>query len=75
MADKVQWEYRVVSVGNLLGVSEDALEAKLNELGQDGWEVFEVRPLWQGTMRHTLMAKRPLDPAARRRRDWPGTPQ
>lgn len=44
MADTNQWEYTVFSLGNIWrGPKEDELEATLNELGLEGWEVVGFR--------------------------------
>lgn len=72
MADKLQWEYKVVSVGNLWGTKQDELEATLNKLGLEGWEIIHVYTPY-GTGSTTAVAKRVLDPSARRRREWDGT--
>jgi len=73
MTNLTQWEYRVVSVGSSwLGTKDEVIEAKLNELGLEGWEVFSTHiPENGGQVR--LIAKRLLDPSARRRREWDGT--
>ena len=73
MANKTQWEYKVVAVGGYMGTSDTDLEAKLNELGQAGWEVFTIRPMRQGAGPVSLVAKRLLTASARRQRDWDGT--
>ena len=74
MADKTLWEYRVISFGGLLGPSEQEMEAGLNALGLEGWEVVAVaRPHPRSKL--LAFAKRPLSPtASRQRRDWPTTP-
>ncbi len=64
-------EYRVVSLGGVLrSVKDEQVESELNALGEEGWEVvgFTNR---EGTNRITLVAKRPLTAAARRRRSVP----
>lgn len=77
-----QWEYRVVSLGNMWrspaedtmhpGRKENELEALLNELGQEGWEVTSTFTITNSD-KVTLIAKRPLSAEGRRRRSWPGT--
>ena len=73
MADKIQWEYRVVSVGSFFGTKDELIEAKLNELGAEGWEIFSAQATGQGDGRIKLIAKRVLDASVRRRRAWDGT--
>jgi len=71
MAEGTPWEYRVQTLGGVLrGIKDEALEAELNTLGEEGWELVEVITS-QGSGRITLVAKRPLTPAARRRRSYP----
>ena len=72
MADAIQWEYRVATVGSALsGVKDPELEAMLNEWGQEGWEVFSAEnPASSSKVR--LVAKRPLSASTRRQRTWPG---
>ena len=47
------WEYRVIA---LVELDADELEAELNELGQERWEVFWVERTDQGL---SLLLKRP----------------
>ena len=72
MADKVQWEYRVVSVGNMWGTKPPELEATLNQLGLEGWEIIHVYNPY-GSGQTMAVAKRLIDPSVRRRREWDGT--
>ena len=66
------WEYRVISIGVRWEAKADKIEASLNELGQQGWEVFATELLHNGG-KLLLLAKRPLRPSERRRRrEWPG---
>jgi hypothetical protein len=67
MAEQTRWEYRALVVGNLFGTKPADLEAKLNELGMDGWEVIHVYNPY-GSGQTTVVAKRPLTDTARRRR-------
>ncbi len=70
MADTNQWEYTVFSLGNIWrGPKEDELEATLNELGLEGWEVVGTYVI---NDKVTLIAKRPLTAFERRQRSWPG---
>jgi hypothetical protein len=60
------WEYRVLKSGSLWsGVKADELEQKLNELGQEGWEVVSAVS-FESTNKITVIAKRPLSERARR---------
>ncbi|MEW6567321.1 MAG: DUF4177 domain-containing protein [Chloroflexota bacterium] len=71
MPEVTQWEYRVVSFGGgLRSPKDEDLEAALNELGAEGWEVVGVTKR-ESSYRLTLIAKRPLTVAARRRRTMP----
>ncbi len=71
MAEVTQWEYRVVSFGGALrGAKDEMMEAELNALGEEGWEVVGVANR-EGTYRIIMIAKRPLTAASRRRRSYP----
>ena len=67
MAAQTLWEYRVVSVGSLWGAKAEQIEAKLNELGLEGWEVV-VAGLPQAGGNLLVIAKRALSQGERRRR-------
>ena len=71
MAELVQWEYRVETVGSgLSGIKDPALEQLINDWGQQGWEVISVEnPASSNKIR--LVAKRPLSSSTRRQRSWP----
>jgi hypothetical protein len=71
MPETLGWEYRVLSVGRWIGVKDEELEAALNELGEQGWEAVNLFHR-EGSNKVTLVAKRPLTPAARRRRSLAG---
>jgi hypothetical protein len=66
MPDYEQWEYRVATFGSSWqGVKDEAIEAALNDMGAEGWEVvgttyypFQIK----------VVAKRPLTRAVRRQR-------
>jgi len=67
----VQWEYRVLTVGSVFGGAKDEqVEATLNEWGLEGWEAVNVYTTINSP-RATLVAKRPMTPAARRLRSMP----
>ena len=71
MADKTLWEYRVVGIGSVWGAKGEQIEARLNELGLEGWEVVTAMLPHNGG-KLVAIAKRPLSPAERRkRRDLP----
>ena len=49
------WEYKIIDTkdvsggGMLRGKSRDAIEAHLNQLGEQGWEIVNLDALeWQG---------------------------
>lgn len=68
MADMFRWEYKIVTVGStVMGTKDEVIEAKLNELGLEGWEAVNLYPA-SGGGRITLALKRPLTDANRRRR-------
>ena len=71
MADEnKQWEYRVQTIGGIFGTKDEAIEATLNEWGEDGWEVTHVyTPENSGKV--TIVAKRPLARSTRRERSMP----
>ncbi len=66
----VQWEYQVETIGRSLGTKDELIEETLNAWGEDGWEIINVfTPSGSGKI--TLVAKRPLTTAARRRQSMP----
>jgi hypothetical protein len=67
MAEAVQWEYKVISVGGHFGTADAVVEAKLNELGLEGWEAVNIY-LATGGGKVSLVLKRPLTETNRRRR-------
>jgi hypothetical protein len=72
MTKTTQWEYRVESMGSAFKTPKDEeIEEVLNDWGENGWEVisFEIHP----SNKISLVAKRPLDTATRRRRSLPST--
>lgn len=71
MAETTQWEYRVKTIGRLWGTKDEDIEATLNEWGEEGWEAVSVYTP-EGSGKVTIVAKRPLTDAARRRRSMPG---
>ncbi len=71
MAELTQWEYRVKTIGRLWGTKDEDIEATLNEWGEEGWEAVSVYTP-EGSGKVTIVAKRPLTDAVRRRRSMPG---
>jgi Domain of unknown function (DUF4177) len=72
MVEASQWEYQALSVGSFWSTPKDEdLEALLNELGQDGWEVVSVFAQHSNN-KVRVIARRPLTSGSRRRRSWPG---
>ena len=71
MADEFkQWEYRVKTIGSIFGTKDEAIEATLNEWGEEGWEVTHVYTP-EGSGKVTIVAKRPLTRATLRARSMP----
>ena len=72
MAEPVQWEYRVETVGSFWqGIKDEEFIALLNEWGEQGWEVVSIAFAHNGS-RLRVVAKRPLSSAVRRQRSIPG---
>jgi len=72
MADQaVQWEYRVLTVGNAFsGAKDGQIEAVLNEWGLEGWEAVNVYAP-TNSPKVTIVAKRQVSAASRRLRSMP----
>lgn len=70
MTQVTQWEYRVDTIGSMWGTKDEQIEAVLNEWGEEGWEAVNVYTP-SGSGKVTIVAKRPLAEATRRRRTWP----
>ena len=74
MANKVHWEYFIQTCGTTWhAVQDEELQATLNSLGEQGWEVFSVEQL-EGSNKVRLVAKRLLTAPVRRRSSWPCEP-
>ena len=71
MSETTQWEYRVLTIGNVFGTKDGQIEATLNDWGLEGWEVTHVYTPSESS-KVTIVAKRPLTASARRRSPWPG---
>ena len=70
MAESIQWEYRVQTIGSVFGTKDENIESTLNEWGEEGWEAVSVyTPSQSGKV--TIVAKRPLTRSARRERSMP----
>lgn len=70
MAEQMQWEYRVKTIGGVFGTKDERIEETLNEWGAEGWEAVNVYTP-KGSGKVTIVAKRPLTEATRRRRSYP----
>ncbi len=72
MAEQTQWEYRVFTIGSIWrGTRDEQVAATLNAWGEEGWEAINVYTP-SGSGKVTIVAKRPLTDAVRRRRSMPG---
>ena len=66
MAETLQWEYRVLTIGGVFGTKDEQIEDTLNDWGLEGWDAIHVyTPSQSGKV--TIVAKRPLTAAGRRR--------
>jgi len=71
MSEPNQWEYRVLTTGTFFkGVKDEDLEAELNQLGEEGWELVGFRTIENSNQAQAVF-KRPLDRTARRWRSMP----
>ena len=71
MSETPQWEYRVLTIGSAFGTKDEQIEATLNDWGLEGWEAIHVyTPSQSGKV--TIVARRLLTAASRRRSAWPG---
>ncbi len=71
MAEQMQWEYRVLTIGSMWGSKDETIQGTLNELGEESWEAISVYTPY-GSGKVTIVAKRPLTDAMRRERSMPG---
>jgi hypothetical protein len=63
-----QWEYRVQTIGSMLGTKDENLEETLDTWGEEGWEAINVfTPYGRGKI--TIGAKRLLTERTRRMRN------
>ncbi len=71
MSTSRQWEYYVETLGSIWkGPKDENLAAILNELGEQGWEVFSLAPV-QNSEKIRLAAKRPLASPVKKHTGWP----
>jgi len=70
MAESIQWEYRVQTIGSVFGTKDEAIEATLNEWGEDGWEVVSTH-IKGNENKINVIAKRPLTERVKRMRSMP----
>ncbi len=66
----LQWEYRVLTIGNVFGTKDENIEDTLNEWGLEGWETIHVYTPSQSN-KVTIVAKRLVTAASRRVRSMP----
>jgi hypothetical protein len=71
MTEALLWEYRVQTIGTVFGTKDEQIQALLNEWGLEGWEATQVYTPSQSS-KVTVVAKRQLSEATRRRASWPG---
>jgi hypothetical protein len=67
-----QWEYRVQTIGSMLGTKDENIEETLDTWGEEGWEAINVFTPY-GSGKITIVAKRPLIERTRRMRNRPQT--
>ncbi len=65
-----QWEYRVQTIGGILGTRDELIQETLNDWGTDGWEAINVFTP-EGSGKITIVAKRLLTERVRRARSRP----
>ena len=71
MAESLQWEYRIQTLGTAIKQPKDEeMEALLNEWGVEGWEVINAHHP-EGSNKVRVIAKRLVRKSARRTRSWP----
>jgi len=71
MNEQTRWEYQVLSMGSVWkGVKEEQLQAVLNEVGAQGWEVVSVYTPGQSP-KVIIVTRRPLTVSTRRQRSMP----
>jgi hypothetical protein len=63
-----QWEYRVQTIGSMLGTKDENIEETLDAWGEEGWEAINVFTPY-GSGKITIVAKRLLTERTRRMRN------
>lgn len=72
MTETIKWEYHVQTWGSAWKSNKDEdLEALLNELGEEGWEVISAQH-GPSSEKIKIIAKRQLTHARHRERSYPG---
>jgi len=70
MAENLQWEYKVETIGSMFGTRDEDIQSTLNEWGAQGWEATQVyTPTNSGKV--TIVAKRLVTLTTRRSRSMP----
>jgi hypothetical protein len=68
MPDSIKWEYLSMTLGKFLRPSKDEeIGLRLNEIGEQGWEVISVYPI-ENTNKARIIAKRTLTARTKRQR-------
>jgi hypothetical protein len=71
MADNSQWEYHIEVLGSVFrSPKPEVIEASLNEIDEDGWEVVSLHQL-NNSNKIWVTMQRPLTPSIRRQRNRP----
>ena len=74
MSGNIQWEYHIEVIGSALrGTKPEELATYLNEIGEAGWEVFNLHHPNNSNKTWVTM-KRALTTSTRRRRSRPDEP-
>ncbi len=71
MTEIQRWEYRFETLtgGTFRSPNDEEVEVYLNEMGELGWEIFEIIQL-PNTTKMSFAAKRPLTGSTRRRHQF-----
>ena len=68
MPESIKWEYLSMTLGTFLRPSKDEeIDLRLNEIGEQGWEVISVYPI-ENTNKARIIAKRTLTTRTKRQR-------
>ncbi len=72
MPENTQWEYLAMTLGSFWSSGkDDDIESRLNEIGEQGWEVVSVYQM-ENSQKARVIAKRILTTSAKRQRSIPG---